>query len=205
MHCTLLSEFALTPLVRCLGNLCSGPTKNIKLVMQNGCILTIFPFLVNSQHRHIRKESLWLLSNLLVDVTVCSSVCKIPNLILYIVQRCEETFDIQKEALVCLCNMAYSGRDTCEELLQQGVIQAVIPFLTSPDPELLTGTLNFCNMMLMYYRQSKMKFEEFGFLDRLDLLANHNIHIVQELAQQILDHYFYEDDDMEQCSTDVRS
>lgn len=54
----------VTPLLRCLGNLCSGPEEcSIQTCQCPGMVTAVEKYL-HSDHRHIRKEILWVLSNL---------------------------------------------------------------------------------------------------------------------------------------------
>jgi hypothetical protein len=63
----VLSKFyhqAVTPLLRCLGNICSGPDQYTGMAIQNTELLPSLCKYLTSDLRHVRKETLWVLSNM---------------------------------------------------------------------------------------------------------------------------------------------
>ncbi|CAG2204856.1 KPNA5_6 [Mytilus edulis] len=54
----------VTPLLRCLGNLCSGPDEYTVMACENQQLLPVLGTYLSSNHRHVKKETLWVLSNL---------------------------------------------------------------------------------------------------------------------------------------------
>lgn len=65
MKCrTCLYSQVITPLLRCLGNVCSGPDDACLQAWTNPGLLQAFQSYLSSPHRHIRKETLWVLSNI---------------------------------------------------------------------------------------------------------------------------------------------
>ncbi|XP_006818065.1 uncharacterized protein LOC100376217 [Saccoglossus kowalevskii] len=55
---------AVTPLLRCLGNICSGPDEYSAMATENGTLMPALHLYLNSDHRHIKKETLWVLTNM---------------------------------------------------------------------------------------------------------------------------------------------
>ena len=54
----------VTPLLRCLGNIASGDDKYCLLALNDERLLTALSKFLQSEHRHVKKESLWALSNM---------------------------------------------------------------------------------------------------------------------------------------------
>ena len=54
----------VTPMLRCLGNICSGPDKFTVEAKQNAELLPSLCKYLTSDLRHVRKETLWVLSNM---------------------------------------------------------------------------------------------------------------------------------------------
>ena len=54
----------ITPLIRCIGNISSGPEEYVAMAIQDGHLLPIISNLLTSEHRHVQKEVLWALSNM---------------------------------------------------------------------------------------------------------------------------------------------
>ena len=54
----------LTPLLRCLGNLCSDTDEACSRACANLDLIPTLGMLLKAEHRHIRKESMWVLCNI---------------------------------------------------------------------------------------------------------------------------------------------
>ncbi len=61
--CGLIFQ-VLTPVLRCVGNLCSGPDMLSARMCENEAVIAALGRCLHSEHRHIRKESLWAVSNM---------------------------------------------------------------------------------------------------------------------------------------------
>ena len=63
----------MTPLLRCLGNICSGEDEYTLQACENPRLLHTLLTFLNSTIRHIVKECLWVLSNMAGKSNYCTS------------------------------------------------------------------------------------------------------------------------------------
>ena len=55
----------MTPAMRCLGNIvCGASDDQLEFLSQNKNLFEVFSTLLDSHHLHLRKETLWVLSNI---------------------------------------------------------------------------------------------------------------------------------------------
>jgi len=55
----------MTPVMRCIGNIvCGAADDQLEFLSQNRNLYHVFCTLLSSQHPHLRKETLWVLSNI---------------------------------------------------------------------------------------------------------------------------------------------
>lgn len=82
-----------------LGNIASGPDEYGSVIIQNGTLLPILATCFQSSHRHIRKESLWVMSNLTAGPAEhAGAIVSSPGVIQVIVHMLTtETYDIKRE------------------------------------------------------------------------------------------------------------
>lgn len=136
------------PLIRCLGNLSSGPELWIDDLVRSRGVLTALGQCVDldSSHHAVLKESVWVLTNLLggnerqrVSVLNAGSLQQIlPAL------YCDY-FDVQREALFALRH-ACQTTEVVLRLLDggadmMGLLEQLVEFLGVPDEEALVGAL----------------------------------------------------------------
>ncbi|XP_048252458.1 importin subunit alpha-9-like [Haliotis rufescens] len=180
---------AMTPLLRTLGNICSGPDENTKLALENPFLLPVFEKFLVSPHRHIIKETLWVLSNMTSDESVCRSVAFGP-ILAHIIERLSDAYDIKVEAAYLLCNLGCHGADICTELIHKGAMPQIALLLKSPDVEMLHLALSFSEMALRQVEAAKFQFEESDGVARLEGLEYHENEMIRQQAHDLLDTYF---------------
>lgn len=83
------------------GNMASGPDEYSTLALQDGTLLQSLATCFQSQYRHVRKESLWVMSNLTAGPAehsraVVSQATIIPIIVCMLT---EETYDIKREVI----------------------------------------------------------------------------------------------------------
>jgi len=55
----------MTPVMRCLGNIvCGASDDQLEFLTENKHLFQVISTLLDSQHLHLRKETLWVLSNI---------------------------------------------------------------------------------------------------------------------------------------------
>ncbi|CAH1801140.1 unnamed protein product [Owenia fusiformis] len=180
----------LTPALRCLGNVCSGPNEITQRICQNKELVPALGRFLHSDHYHVRKECLWALSNMTGDTSVCQSVLD-HGLLAPIIALLGTSFDIKREAVYCLCNLAYQGPNFCQEMLKAGVVQGVVPLLKSTDIDVTHVSLSFVEMMLRLTDNAKKIFEEAGGMGALELLEYHSNEQLRAQTNDLLEKYFY--------------
>ncbi|XP_038059720.1 importin subunit alpha-2-like [Patiria miniata] len=184
----------VTPLVRCLGNICSGPEELVTMATGDGSLLPSIGRLLHSDHRHIKKETLWALSNMTEVSSVCQQLVSL-GLLPGIVSCLENTYDIKREAVVCLCNLAYQGPALCQVLLQHGAFPGVINMLKNQDTDAIGLALGFADLILKNDSSAKHLFEEHGGLKLLEPLEYHNNPEIHKQVAEFLEAHFYQDDE----------
>ncbi|XP_057296422.1 uncharacterized protein LOC130625358 [Hydractinia symbiolongicarpus] len=143
--------FAVTPLLRCLGNLIGlDPNILIDIILpyENGMLLpTLNTFLVSNK-RHLIKESLWVLSNIfsckLEKKHVEELQLALPNVSRHLVSA----YEIKKEAAICMCHIAYRDDDLAGAVIERTIFENLIDFLKIPDNEMKCLALQFFEITL---------------------------------------------------------
>ena len=81
------------------GNIASGPDEYGTQAMQSGELVIAMTSFLESTHRHIKKESLWVLSNLTAGPTEHIDAFIQAGTLPLVVNLMSSTFDIKKEVL----------------------------------------------------------------------------------------------------------
>lgn len=79
------------------GNIASGPDEYGTQAMQSGELVIAMTSFLESTHRHIKKESLWVLSNLTAGPTEHIDAFIQAGTLPLVVNLMSSTFDIRKE------------------------------------------------------------------------------------------------------------
>lgn len=190
----------VTPLLRCLGNICSGPDEYSLMAVDNPRLLHTLGMYLDSSINFIVKETLWVFSNIVGEPTIATSVAYGP-LLEKITGKLTAGHDIKLEALYVLNNMACHGQDACDYLLEHHVLQSVIPMLKSHDVELLNLSLGFCELILRMTEAGNNVFEKYEGVARLEGLEYHSNMTISTKAHELLDTYFLHDNEHEEGHT----
>ncbi|XP_050411215.1 uncharacterized protein LOC126825590 [Patella vulgata] len=192
----------LTPVLRCLGNICSGPDEYSIQAFENTKLIPALVTCLNSEHHHIPKETLWVLSNMTGEKTVCEKVTNGP-LLEPILAKLKAAYDIKIEALYLLCNLGCHGEAACSVLISKGVVETVAAMLKTHDVELLHLVLSFIEMMLRLTDEGKALFEGSEGVARLEGLEYHTDEVTRKQANELLETYFYIDNNEEGAEDDM--
>lgn len=179
----------VTPLLRCLGNILSGDDEYTIQACENPRLLHTMLTFLNSTIRHIVKECLWVLSNMAAESNVATSVAYGP-ILTKVIEHLSAAFDIKKEALFVLGNIAWHGPEACDLLVQHKVIQSVVPILKSSDVELLNLSLDFSELALRNTEEGCAIFEQCGGAERLEGLEYHSSETIAAKANELLETCF---------------
>lgn len=189
----------VTPLLRCLGNICSGPEEHSLAAVDNPRLLHTLGVYLDSSINHIVKETLWVFANLSGEPTIATSIAYSP-LLEKLKDKLTDGHDIKLEALYVLNNLACHGQEACDYLLEQHVLQSVIPILKSHDVELLNLSLGFCEMILRITEAGYNIFEKYEGVARLEGLEYHSNTTISTKAHELLDTYFLTDKEHEESA-----
>ncbi|XP_020615337.1 importin subunit alpha-9-like [Orbicella faveolata] len=204
---------AVTPMLRSLGNVVSGPDEYGTQAMQSGALVAAMMSYLQSMHRHIKKESLWVLSNLTAGPTEHTDALIQAGILPSIMDLMSSTYDIKKEAAICLCNISHHGPDYLKSVLDSGAMEAFINIIKSPDQESVITGLQFFEMALRNFPTSKELFEVAEGVACLEALEYNCNETICRYANELLDTYFMEegldeddnDDDKDNAGNDVSS
>ncbi|KAI8342377.1 armadillo-type protein [Chlamydoabsidia padenii] len=186
------------PVLRTFGNLAGGPDENIELLVQQQPFITILVKLMTSDSRVIKKEALWVMSNITVTTRITvieqldtsETIQQLTNLVQ------AGHFDIRKGAATCLLNIAYHGQKYMDSLNHSLLLKAFMDFIRSQDAELIRLGLNYVEMLLTKVTNGRHILDKTPIC--MDALASVNPLPDPELyafANHIVDQYYDEKDD----------
>lgn len=183
---------AVTPMLRSLGNIVSGPDEYSTQAVHSGELVVALMSFLQSPHRHIKKESLWVLSNLTAGPKQHIDVFTQAGTVPLVMDLMSSTFDIKKEASICLCNIAHHGAEYLKNVLDAGAMNAFINIIKSPDQDTIVTGLQFIEMALRNFPASKELFEVGEGIACLEALEYSCNETVAQYANELLDTYFME-------------
>lgn len=186
-----------TPLLRCFGNIiCSGLEETGSEMCTRRELFPILNKLLQSEQQHVRKECIWLLSNITALPNACKELID-TDLLSSIVNLLSSTYDVKKEAAYTLCNVAANVVELCGCLLEKGALTAIIPLLKSSDVDTIHYALTLTELMLQNCTEAVQVFESAGGLEGLEGLEYNSNDMLREQADSILDVFFYKEDKQE--------
>lgn len=180
----------VTPMLRSLGNVVSGPDEYGALAMQSGELVIAMALYLQSSHRHIKKECLWVLSNLTAGLAQHVDMLIQAGILPLIIDLMSTSFDIKKEASICVCNISYHGPKYLKAVLELNAMNAFINFLKSPDHDTVITGLQFVEMALRNVSAAKEMFEMSEGISCLEALEYSCNGTVAQYANELLDTYF---------------
>ncbi|KAI8329420.1 armadillo-type protein [Chlamydoabsidia padenii] len=186
------------PMLRTFGNLAGGPDETIELLVQQPSFLSTLLTLLTSDTRVVKKEALWVLSNItaakrvhvIEQVDTPETIQQLTDLVL------TGHFDIRQGAATCLMNMAHHGQKYMDSLNHRVLLKAFLDFIKSQDSELIRLGLGYVDMLLTRVTRGR------DILDNtpgcMDALASVNPAPDPELyafANRMVDQYYDENAD----------
>ncbi|KAL9959731.1 hypothetical protein ACROYT_G033083 [Oculina patagonica] len=184
---------AVTPMLRSLGNIVSGPDEYGTQAMQSDTLVAAMTSYLQSMHRHIKKESLWVLSNLTAGPTEHIDAFIQAGVLPLVMDLMSSTYDIKKEAAICLCNISHHGPEYLKNVLDLGAMEAFVNIIKSPDQDVVITGLQFIEMALRNFPASKELFEAAEGVACLEALEYNCNETICRYANELLDTYFMEE------------
>ncbi|KAI9299118.1 ARM repeat-containing protein, partial [Neoconidiobolus thromboides FSU 785] len=179
------------PLIRIIGNLISQNQTNATYFLENGMFLKALKKFLQACDRVIKKEALWVLSNLtsgssknvqlLMKDGILNSIIGIIN---------EDNFDIRKEGGYSVLNcLAKEGQSFPKELLTS-LRSGFMEFLKSKDYAMIELGLQYFISVFHYYPKLGQEMEESSFIKTVeDILLVFNDQSMHELTTSVLNAY----------------
>lgn len=189
-----------TAALRAVGNIVTGTDDQTQTVLNHGA-LDHFPGLLNHTKEKINKEAVWFLSNITAgnqgQVQAVIDQGLVPMVISHLARG---EFQTQKEAAWAISNLTISGNKTqVAYLVQQGVIPPFCNLLSCKDTQVIQVVLDGLNNMLKMagteVEAVAAIIEEYGGLDKIEALQNHENVEIYKLAYEIIEQYFNDEEE----------
>lgn len=131
-----------------MGNVFSGPDElSEKACDEHPSMVATITKFVSSNHRHVIKETLWLLSNLAADMKACAQIVE-SGVIAKLVALLISSFEIKLEAAYCLCHIAsHQQTEWADAMMKENAVKAFVPLLKSHDGEEIHVALTYFEAM----------------------------------------------------------
>ncbi|KAG0205438.1 hypothetical protein BGX28_002968 [Mortierella sp. GBA30] len=138
------------PLVRALGNIASGPDNNTAALIHEPGFLPAMLQFIQSDCRPVKKESLWLMSNITAEHAGTDLIKVIDAGFIPVLSQIatHQNFDIRKEAAYSLINLASHGPDYAKVLPHRELLPGFLDFLRTKDTELIWLGLRYVQLLL---------------------------------------------------------
>jgi importin subunit alpha-1 len=194
--------------LRTIGNIASGDERATQAVI-DAHVLPVLRSLLVSQYQSVRKEAVWTISNICAGTVVQIAAVLQAELIAPMVQMLnKEPFIVQKEVTWAFCNLVLGGTSAqTAHLMQHGAVGPMCQMLQCPESDLLVTLLDAMSGMLAvgveYANQQtganpvEAAIDEGEGLRLLERLSSHENSDVYHRAEEILKHYFAEEEEGE--------
>ncbi|KAI8577108.1 hypothetical protein K450DRAFT_253707 [Umbelopsis ramanniana AG] len=154
----LHSQGALAlPLIRTFGNIASGPDDYTDILIKEQIFLPGIISFCQSDCRPVKKESLWVLSNITASrrPEVLEKVIQAGAIPILTEIASHTNFDIRKEAAFSLTNIACHGTKYIQALPNNVLLPGYLEFVRSEDPELIKLGLTYLQLLLTHVPEGK--------------------------------------------------
>ncbi|KAL1916649.1 uncharacterized protein VTP21DRAFT_5353 [Calcarisporiella thermophila] len=182
------------PLIRTLGNIASGPDEFDDELLKEPQFLPLLLKYIQSECRSVKKESLWVMSNItaarraetlskVIDagfVPVLSSIVAHTN------------FDLRKEAAFSLVNIASHGPEHVQLLPHNDLLPVFLDFVRGGDPEMIQLGLTYIQLLLTHVPEGKQLIESIQGIEALESLSVMEDPQLRHVAGGLMDMYFGE-------------
>eukprot|EP00794_Sanderia_malayensis_P006031 gene6031-6732_t len=183
--------YAITPLVRILGNLLSiGVSSNFERLKTEVFFETMTKY-INCKIGHIVRETLWLLSNILVLGYDFNLMAINSPLTLILITHLKREKNVKIEVLRCLCTMAYFSETFADKIIEAGVFPAILKDPSNLEEQnILISILQLLEILLRRTRAAgAIKFLEENRAPLFDILSNNKNEHVRTISDDITKEY----------------
>ena len=204
------SVSVVTPVLRTLGNVVTGTDEQTQSFVDAGG-LDHCPRLLCCDKKQVKKETLWLLSNVLAGtskqveavfaVKTAGLGLGMEHIIKKVVDMArEEQWEVRKEAVWCVANVCTGGSDMhVMTLVEFGAIQALCAIFAMTDSSLVLTSLEALSAILKVGAKAGKNYvrlvDECDGITLLENLQHHDDDAVYKKAVQVIEKYFGEEAD----------
>ncbi|CAG8498683.1 181_t:CDS:10 [Paraglomus occultum] len=191
----LLSHGPLAlPLIRTLGNVAGGPDENADELIQQEEFLKLMIEYVQSECRAVKKESLWVMSNITAArrSEVLAKVISVGFIPILSTIATHTNFDIRKEAAYGLLNIASHGEEYLQSLPHQDLLPGFLEFVRSQDTDLIRLGLTYIHLLITQVPSSRQLLESLNAIDAVESVTLSEDQDLKTNASRLMDLYFGE-------------
>ncbi|KAF9114461.1 hypothetical protein BGX27_010772 [Mortierella sp. AM989] len=194
------------PLIRALGNIASGPDNNTsELINEPGFLSSLLQF-IQSDCRPVKKESLWLMSNIAAEQTGADLQTVIDAGFIPVLSQIatHQNFDIRKEAAYSLINLAAHGPEYAKVLPHRELLPGFLDFLRTKDNELISLGLRYVQLLLNSgIADAPALLSEMDGVDALEAVILSDDRDQHRLASLLMDTFFGENNQGSRVPTPI--
>ncbi|GJJ73012.1 hypothetical protein EMPS_05370 [Entomortierella parvispora] len=194
------------PLIRALGNIASGPDNNTSTLINEPGFLEAMLQFIQSDCRPVKKESLWLMSNITADHTGLDLIKVIDAGFIPVLSQIatHHNFDIRKEAAHSLVNLASHGPDYAKVLPHRELLPGFLDFLRTKEEEMISLGLRYVQLLLNSgIPDAAALLSEMNGVDALEAVILADGRDQHRLASLLLDTYFGENNNGSRVPTPI--
>ncbi|RHZ71077.1 hypothetical protein Glove_262g24 [Diversispora epigaea] len=191
----LLSHGPLAlPLIRTFGNIASSPDNNTIILINQPDFLSSMIEYIQSDCRPVKKESLWVMSNITAArrPEVLTKVINTGFIPILSAIATHNNFDIRKEAAYSLLNIASHGEEYMKSLPHQELLSGFLEFIRSQDVELIRLGLGYLEMLLTQVPDGNKFIEQMQGIDALESVTFSEDQTLRSTACRLMDQFFGE-------------
>jgi len=194
-----------SPAIKILGNVAyNGEEQTQNLI--DGRIFMLFPQLLRSKSKLVRKESFYTLSNIAAgtksqqDAIIDFNNNQLITEIIFTMND-DKAWDVKKEAAYVIYNLVTrNDRKYIKLLLRNFIVSPVVNLLDTVSVDTIMVSLKILKQLLKSEKNIKNGYvssliEDSGGLDKIEMLQNHDNEEIYELSLDIIDTYFSDDDE----------
>ncbi|KAK9718821.1 hypothetical protein K7432_005202 [Basidiobolus ranarum] len=181
------------PIIRTIGNIASCTDWHADTLMQQPEFLPNLVPYIKSELRALKKESLWVLSNItagtLEHVTAVLDNGYLPHLLEI---ATHSNFDIRKEAAYSIINIASHGSKFVELLPHEELLPKFLDFVRTQDPETIRLGLHYVDLVMQEVPNGKALIEKLNGIDALESVSLIEDPELKHQAGLLMDKYYDE-------------
>ncbi|KAK9702116.1 hypothetical protein K7432_011405 [Basidiobolus ranarum] len=184
------------PLIRTVGNIASCTDWHADTLMQQPAFLqNLIPY-IKSELRAIKKESLWVLSNITAGTIEHVNAVLENGYLPYLLEiATHSNFDIRKEAAYSIVNIASHGQKYLDLLPHEDLLPRFLDFVRTQDPETIRLGLHYVDHILREVPNGKALLDQFNGIDALESVSLVDDADLKHQAGLLMDQYY--DENME--------